>query len=346
MDLIEFQQKVVAVHDDIVVLNYQQRDKPARVRHAACENEYDIMPRVLLTGCKCPYCVKSSKTKSHEDFEKKVAALTSGDYVLLPEPRWVSSSQKVRLRHESCGHEYDVKPQLFINGRRCAVCARKKKRTQEVFETQVLNAVGTEYAVLGTYINGETPITMRHVQCGHEWNVRPANFLNRATRCPMCCTISTRSRGHEMVKGALERLKIVFDEEARIVRSPETGRFYAFDFFIPSSMVAIEFDGKTHFEETRFYKRRKEGLAAQQRRDVLKTETALESGISILRIDHTLTNRHELVQRVIRHFLQEVTHATGTVISSEASLNGANVQRLSKALLREEASRVRPSGRK
>lgn len=345
MDLAEFQQKVAAVHDDIIVLEYRQRENPARVRHAGCGNEYDIMPRVLLTGCKCPYCDKSSKTKSHEDFGKKVAALTGGDYTLLPEPRWVASTQKVRLRHESCGHEYDVKPQLFINGRRCAVCAGKRKRTQEVFETQVLDAVGTEYKVLGTYVNGETPIMMQHVQCGHEWEVRPANFLNRATRCPACCTINTRSKGHEMIKGVLERLEVAFREEARIIRSPETGRFFAFDFFIPDKQVAIEFDGRTHFEETRFVTR-KEGLAAQQRRDILKTETALANGISILRMDYTLTNRHELAQRIIRQFLHEVTHATSMVISSEASLQGANVQRLSKALLREEASRVRPSGRK
>ena len=343
MELIEFQQKVAAVHDDIIVLDYQRREQPARVRHARCGNEYDIMPRVLLTGCKCPYCDKSSKTKSHEDFEKKVSALTDGEYTLLPEPRWVASTQKVRLRHERCGHEYDVKPQLFINGRRCAVCAGKKKRTQEEFEAQVANVTDSEYSVLGSYVNGETPILMLHVRCGHQWEVRPANFLNRATRCPMCCTINTRSKGHEMIKSVLERLNVVYTEEVRAIRSPDTGRFYSFDFFIPDSRVAIEFDGKTHFEETRF-NRRREGLAAQQRRDILKNETALGNGISILRIHHTLTNRHELVERVVRQFLQEVSRATDMVISSEASLHGTNVQRLSKALFREEASRVRPSG--
>lgn len=345
MELVEFQQKVAALHDDITVLEYRQRENPARVQHAGCGNEYDIMPRVLLTGCKCPYCDKSSKTKSHEDFGKKVAALTSGDYTLLPEPRWVSSTQKVRLRHETCGHEYDVKPQLFINGRRCAICAGKKKRTQELFETQVSEVVGDEYIVLGTYVNGETPIMMQHVQCGHEWGVRPANFLNRATRCPMCCTISTRSKGHEMVKEVLEHLGVTFSEEVRMIRSPDTGRFFVFDFFVPDKLVAIEFDGKTHFEETRF-NTRKEGLAAQQRRDTLKTKVALAHGISVLRIDYTLTNRRELVKHIVRQFLQEVSHATDMVISSEASLGGTNVQRLSKALLWEEASRVRPSGRK
>ena len=332
MNLTEFQQKVAAKHDDILVIAYNGRSQAARVQHAACGNEYDIMPRVLLTGHKCPYCSKSSKTKLHEDFARKVVALTQGDYTLLPEPRWSGSLQKVRLRHESCGHEYDVKPQLFINGRRCPLCAGKKKRTQEEFEVQVRAATGGEYTVLGTYINGETPILMRHDACSHEWSVRPANFLNRATRCPICCTINTRSKGHEMVAGALRRLGINFREEARVVRSPDTGRHFIYDFFLPDASAAIEFDGKTHFEETRFRKR-KDTLASQQRRDQLKVDVSLLNGISILRIDYTLMGQDDMVQQLIDHFLQEVSSATGMVISSEASLDRRNVQRLSKAAL-------------
>lgn len=332
MSLIAFQQKVASIHDDIRVLTYTKRSEPSRVQHSVCSNEYDIMPRVLLTGCRCPYCDKSSKTKNHEDFAKKVLAMTNGEYSVLPEPRWVSSSQKVRFLHSICGQEYDGKPQLFINGRRCAVCAGKKKRTQESFEEQVRVATDGGYIVLGNYVNGETPIMMKHIECSHEWCVRPANFLNRSNRCPRCCTINTRSKGYEMVADVLKCIGIEFVEEARIIKSPKTGRSFIYDFFIPSIRAAIEFDGKTQYEETRFNKR-KEGLIAQQLRDELKNEISLLNGISILRIHYTLTYKPALVLRIIKQFLHEANNTYGMVISSEASHNGGNVQRLSKAHL-------------
>lgn len=65
---------------------------------------------------------------------------------------------------------------------------REKKSSTcntEQFKRQVAVLRGDEYEVLGEYQYSTTPILMRHKICGHEWRVRPNNFL-RGTKCPAC----------------------------------------------------------------------------------------------------------------------------------------------------------------
>lgn len=59
-----------------------------------------------------------------------------------------------------------------------------KKKTHEEFVQQVYELVGDEYEVLTPYQASKIPVQMRHC-CGHEYPVRPSNFLS-GKRCPEC----------------------------------------------------------------------------------------------------------------------------------------------------------------
>ncbi|MGI6092247.1 MAG: hypothetical protein GX348_04915 [Veillonellaceae bacterium] len=63
---------------------------------------------------------------------------------------------------------------------------RALKDTQQSFEAKVLEAVGTDYIVTGTYRGINNRVNMKHVTCGHEWPVFPHNFLVKGNRCPKC----------------------------------------------------------------------------------------------------------------------------------------------------------------
>lgn len=45
------------------------------------------------------------------------------------------------------------------------------RHTKEMFEQYVLATVGTEYTVLGDYVNARTPLLMKHNICGKEYEV-------------------------------------------------------------------------------------------------------------------------------------------------------------------------------
>ena len=55
-----------------------------------------------------------------------------------------------------------------------------------VLRKKLKKLVGNDYEVLGEYIDNKHNIRMKHMECGHEWDVRPNNFFSLNTRCPLC----------------------------------------------------------------------------------------------------------------------------------------------------------------
>lgn len=57
------------------------------------------------------------------------------------------------------------------------------KKSTEQFIKKVFELIGDEYEVVGTYVNANTPIEMRHNKCGFKFFVTPSKFLS-GYRCP------------------------------------------------------------------------------------------------------------------------------------------------------------------
>ena len=60
-----------------------------------------------------------------------------------------------------------------------------RRKTTEQFIAEVKDMYGEEYKVLGRYARTHEKIEMKHVLCGNEYDVTPANFL-RGRKCPKC----------------------------------------------------------------------------------------------------------------------------------------------------------------
>ena len=60
-----------------------------------------------------------------------------------------------------------------------------KSFTTDKFKERVLERVGSEYTVVGTYVNAKTKIEMLHNECKTLYEVRPDDFI-RGRRCPKC----------------------------------------------------------------------------------------------------------------------------------------------------------------
>ena len=98
----------------------------------------------------------------------------------------------MRHNYDECNnHEFEVKPNNFLQGNRCPKCFGNILKTHEEFVKEVYDLVGDEYSVLGNYINTKTKIRMKHNcdKCNnYEYMVAPGDFLrkNRGHRCPKC----------------------------------------------------------------------------------------------------------------------------------------------------------------
>lgn len=121
--------------------------------------------------------------KTDKQFKQQVADLVGGEYTFL-EP-YQGATRKIRVRHNSCGYEYEVLPSNFLRGRRCPKCSNRLQKTPEQFKQEVHKLVGDEYTILTPYTNARTKLKVRHNKCGYEYFVTPNNFLG-GNRCPKC----------------------------------------------------------------------------------------------------------------------------------------------------------------
>lgn len=60
-----------------------------------------------------------------------------------------------------------------------------KRKTDKEFKSEVKALVGSEYTVLGNYINAKDKVLIKHNKCNYEWRILSNNFL-RGSRCPKC----------------------------------------------------------------------------------------------------------------------------------------------------------------
>lgn len=132
------------------------------------------------------------KRKTHEEFVQQVYDLVGEEYIV--KDKYVNYSTKINLTHATCGNDYLVSPDKFIDkGSRCKFCNIKNKtKTTEKFKQEVYELVGNEYEVLSDYKTTHKKIKMQHKKCSYFYEVRPSGFLS-GRRCPKCFGNTKRS---------------------------------------------------------------------------------------------------------------------------------------------------------
>lgn len=145
------------------------------------------------------------KKKTHDQYTQEVIELRGDIYDFLTE--YVDAKTMIKIRHRVCDYVWETNPNnLRKKNQKGNVCCPNcngggKSIGTERFKEKVKEVVENEYLVLGEYINGSTPIKMKHniKECGYEYEVRPSCFLgSRKNRCPKCS-------GH--IKDSIEEIK-------------------------------------------------------------------------------------------------------------------------------------------
>lgn len=126
---------------------------------------------------------RGGQTRTHEEFLLIVKNLVNDEYTVMGE--YLKSKVKIKIRHNSCNHIYEVAPNDFFKGRRCPKCAGNLKKTTDMFKKEVYSLVDYDYSVLGEYINDKSKILIEHIKCGNKYLTKPNTFLN-GHRCPDC----------------------------------------------------------------------------------------------------------------------------------------------------------------
>ena len=197
------------------------------------------------------------------------------------------------LHHLKCGHSWRASPESYAKKLATCYCpnCRTNKWTDAAFRNRVAESFeGDQYEVLGTYEGANVPVRMRHIGCGHEWEVSPNNFLNGHTRCPVCSKPRNSKYARkvaEALSGMLDGFQVLREHTFKGDDAPRSIAGYPliFDFWIPDLDFLIEVDGELHDLPWRDSHGRSK-LERAQANDRIKDEWARSTGKVLHRIHY------------------------------------------------------------
>lgn len=121
-----FKQKIYeACGNDYKVLGeYVTAKTKVSMLHTKCGKAWDYSPdNFLRRGSRCPYCSKNAKRDTNS-FKQVVNESHYGEYTILG--KYVNAHTKILCRHNTCGFEWEVKPDSLIREAPCPKCAESQ----------------------------------------------------------------------------------------------------------------------------------------------------------------------------------------------------------------------------
>ena len=272
------------VGDEFTFLDeYKGAVKKHRIRHNPCGVVYEIAPSAFFSRPFHPACP--------EDFRVKVREMVGDEYSVLDD--YSHSRVSLKFRHNTCGRVYSETPAYFLSGRRCEYCFTGCHFSTEDIKDRVHRLTGGEYSFSDTYSGMTKESSFTHTLCGTVFKSKVSSFIHSHKRCPKC--FSSLSHGEKEVADVLDSLPIEYTRE----HSFEYLGRKRFDFFIPSLNIAIEYDGRQHFEAVDHWGG-EDTLKRTQESDALKNDFCEYTGIDLLRIPYwEFGNIHEIVTNFI-----------------------------------------------
>lgn len=177
--------KIQAEDDFSLVGDYIDYDKTkVKIKHITCGEVFEIVPKRFINNPVCPKCRQNKKKNELKiAYISKIKDLVGDDYSVVGE--YVNNKTPICMRHNVCGAEYMVRPDMFINGNRCTRCSKARRYTKEEFDCAVKELGEDEYLVVGNYKNLNTHVEFKHSKCGNVFLMRPSLFIG-GSRCPRC----------------------------------------------------------------------------------------------------------------------------------------------------------------
>lgn len=247
------------------------------LRCNVCGKEFSAKPQSLYMKHGCPKCGGTGK-RTQEEYENEMASIHPTIQVI---GKYRNVDTKVELRCKTCGYEWSATPHSSLGGKGCPVCSGVKKKTHDEFVSEMA-VCRPKIAVLGNYENNHTKIKMQCLICGEIFEASPHGIFNPhiSHGCPNC----KKSGGEIRIDSWLQANGYDFKHEHRFIDCRDVFAL-PFDFYLQKENIAIEFDGKQHYEPNAFFGGEK-AFSILERHDRIKDEYCKAHNIRLIRIPY------------------------------------------------------------
>ena len=286
----------------VIVLGvYINATTPILHRCKYCGKEWDAYPGDILSGKACIECsckrASEQKRKTHQQY---VGELKDINNDIEPIEHYINTDTSILHRCKVCEHIWPIKPNHTLSGHGCPMCgfkanadAKRKSRDQYI---QELSYVNPNIEVVGEYINFITPLLHRCKKCGNEWNAKPIHTMRGHG-----CTVCNESHGERGISRWLVDKNINNIPQCRFDDCRDKQPL-PFDFYLPELNVAIEYQGRQHYESVEIFGGEKQ-LLIQKNNDNIKREYCKNNNIKLLEIPYWDFNN---IERYIKNIISEV----------------------------------------
>lgn len=244
--------------------------------------EFLQTPNIHLQGSGCPRCgvEKSHIIMSTEEYVKKAISV-HGDRYDYSKVEYCSPYDYVTIVCPRHG-DFKQKASYHLSGNGCPKCGIEKviddlSLTKEEFICKANEVHGNRYDYSKVdYLGNKQKITVICRKHG-EFEVRPDNHIYNKSGCPKCSTSKLEEELHRF----LAKNNILFETHKRFdwLRNDLTDYLMEYDVFIPSMNIAIECQGKQHFEFGGIVT--EESHKSILHRDLVKNELSGKNGITL-----------------------------------------------------------------
>lgn len=224
-----------------------------------------------LRGVGCPWCNGGSRL-TYDVFLQK-AKEVHGDKFDYSKVEYQNAQSKVCIICPEHGQFWQT-PNSHLRGAGCPKCTGRYKTTEEFVEEARLTH-GEKYDYSKTeYLDATTKVIIICPKHG-EFMQTPIGHI-RGAGCPKCAS----SHIEEDIRLFLTQNGISFREQQTFDWLEKTGKL-RLDFYLPEYNVAIECQGKQHFEPIKYFGG-EEGYSYLVQRDEIKREQCLINGVRLL----------------------------------------------------------------
>ena len=242
--------------------------------------EFWQTPHHHLNGHGCSKCRNENngdrRRHNTEDFIRKSKSV-HGEKYNYDKVNYVNSYSKVCIICPDHG-EFWQSPYVHIQGHECPECAKIKRAKNNkhsidefIQKSKLIHGDKYDYSKV-EYINSHTKVCIICPEHGEFWQ-RPCCHTNLRQGCPFC----NESQSEMEIEQILCEHKILYIRQKRF---DWLGKM-SLDFYLPNYGIAIECQGKQHFESVDYFGGN-ESLENTKERDLRKKQLCEKHNIKIL----------------------------------------------------------------
>lgn len=291
----EFEDKVFnEVGDEyIVVSKYINYSEKVTFLHKKCNKEIRISPAKFFSGVRCNDCGNKqrgiNRRVTHEEFLKRVSDKFDNKYEIIG--TYTIKNNKIQVKHRDCGHITEMLPSNILKGYGCKICSDIKRgfnrrKPFEDFKNELETIYPNRFEIL-EYEKNSSDVFVRCKTCDNVF-YRTGNDLINNGACEYCSRSSLELSVSEVLdKYNIEYILQKTFEDLKYIKK------LRIDFYLPNHNVAIEANGKQHYEPILMFGGQKSFEESNKRYNI-KVEYFKKNNIKLIEIPYNKNSFYEI----------------------------------------------------